>query len=419
MHLNKFIIPLDCSTGACSLFQGVLSTILPSAPLGGSYYRAFPIALFCWQILILTAIVALITFLYQITKSLLRRVLQQLAIRLSYSKLDNFANPLSIITIYIMSRSILPFLNLSESMLDKVLIGGEVLVVFFCVFSSYQFIDLITFYIVRQQTVAKKFHFNLILLPIVSVSLKVCASIIGAIKILQIFHFDIKGLLAGVGIGGLGFALASQDTIKNFFGSLVILTDKPFQIGDHIVSEQISGKVEEIGFRSTRIRTHQGYIIYAPNGKLADSCITNYGEKQYKAFETSIAIPYNIPIETIETFIEGLRKIVERCPIARAGKYAVCLYEMRDSILHIKFSVDFNVTEDKIELINRQNILLNIIKLARHLDVYLAFPTHKLEIENYQPEKFYGENKLYLKEVETGKGGLKKKLQDFFETNPF
>jgi hypothetical protein len=85
--------------------------------------------------------------------------------------------------------------------------------------------------------------------------------------------------------------------------------------------------------------------------------------------------------------------------------------------LHIKFSVDFNVTEDKIELINRQNILLNIIKLARHLDVYLAFPTHKLEIENYQPEKFYGENKLYLREVEVGKGGLKKKLQEFFESN--
>jgi len=212
-----------------------------------------------------------------------------------------------------------------------------------------------------------------------------------------------------VGIGGLGFALASQDTIKNFFGSLVILTDKPFNIGDYIHADNIDGKVEEIGFRSTRIRTAQGSSIYVPNGKLADMYIDNYGLKQYKQFKTDIPIAYTTPIPLIETFIEGLRKIGERCPAAREGTYYIYLYDLKKSIIYIKFEVSFDVTDYSSELANRQDILLKIIKLAKTLGVQFAFRARTLHTENDAEEKEH----LIGADPNAELAALREKLQAF------
>ena len=376
-------------------------------PIGTWSYNTNSLGWYGWQLILLGSLFILIISTYKILRFVLNKFLRWLAIKISYERVEKLANPFCIIVVYIIFQSILPFLNLPSSIIDETLIYGNILLCFFCIFSIYQAIDLISFYIVEKQKVEKKFQFNLMLMPVISVSLKVCVSVLGAIKILQILEFDIKGLLTGVGIGGLGFALASQDTIKNFFGSVVILTDKPFNIGDYITAERIDGRVEEIGFRSTRVRTPQGYVTYIPNGKLADTYITNYGEKQYKGLDTILAISSTTPIAAIRIFIEGLRKIIERCPIARAGKYAVYLYELRDSILYIQLKVDFNITEEKIELINRQEILIHIIRLARTLGIRFAFPSHTVQLENYEHQETEEPN------AETDQNRLKKKLQDF------
>lgn len=367
-----------------------------------------------WEFILLTFLFIIIVVIYKLVKYLLAKLCNCLTRWLAYDKIDNFAGPLAVIILYLGSKLILPFLKLSDTVCHKVVVYGNLFLYSFLLFSTHEVIDLISAYIINQQTVGKKFHFNVMLLPIVKVSLKVLISILMVIKILQTLSFDIKGLLTGVGFGGLGFALASQDTIKNFFGSLVILTDKPFQIGDYIVAEKIDGKVEEIGFRSTRIRTHQGYLIYVPNANLANTYITNYGEKQYKGLATTLAIAQDTPIKVLEAFIGGLRKIIERCPIARAGKYKVYLYELKDSILYIKIDIDFNVTEEKTELSNRQDLLFQIIKLARILKVHFAFPTHTVQL---LPAVSNNEQEIYIQDTEVQEEDLKKRLQTFFETN--
>jgi MscS family membrane protein len=118
-------------------------------------------------------------------------------------------------------------------------------------------------------------------------------------------------LLAGLGIGGLAVALAAQDTLKNLFGSIMIMLDKPFEVGQRIVLDGFDGVVEDIGFRSTRVRTLTGHQVTIPNGKTADSGIENIGRRPSIRRLTNITITYDTPPEKIERALAIIRGILE------------------------------------------------------------------------------------------------------------
>ena len=88
---------------------------------------------------------------------------------------------------------------------------------------------------------------------------------------------DVAGLLAGLGIGGLAVALAAKETLANLFGSIAVLMDRTFQVGDKIKQGDITGVVERIGLRSTRVRTAEGYIVSIPNQLITNAAVTNMG----------------------------------------------------------------------------------------------------------------------------------------------
>lgn len=112
------------------------------------------------------------------------------------------------------------------------------------------------------------------LVPIVRKALKTFVAVLAFVSIVQNLGYSISGLLAGLGIGGLAVALAAKDTLSNFFGSLVILIDRPFAVGDWIEFDGTHGTVEEIGFRSTRVRTFAKTEVTVPNSVLANAVIT-------------------------------------------------------------------------------------------------------------------------------------------------
>jgi MscS family membrane protein len=118
-------------------------------------------------------------------------------------------------------------------------------------------------------------------------------------------------LLAGLGIGGLAVALAAQDTLKNFFGSIMIMTDKPFKIGERIQVEGYDGTVEAIGFRSSRIRTLTGHQVVMPNDKMAMASIENVGRRPHIRRLTNITVTYNTSPEKMERALEIIRGILE------------------------------------------------------------------------------------------------------------
>ncbi len=210
------------------------------------------------------------------------------------------------------------------------------------------------------------------LLPLLKTTLKVLVVTTGFLLTLSNLNIDISTLLAGVSIGGFGVALASQDTIKNLFGSLVIFLDRPFSVGDSISMENLQGRVEEINMRSTRIRTANGSVISIPNAKLANEAIDKYGTNDYQCFQTHLMLACDTPVALIEDFITGAREAVNQHPNTRKDLYYVYVEDAKGGQLKILFHVYFSVTSRTEELACRQSLLLSIVKLAEKLGVKLS-----------------------------------------------
>ncbi|MEZ4829386.1 MAG: mechanosensitive ion channel family protein [Bacteroidia bacterium] len=224
------------------------------------------------------------------------------------------------------------------------------------------------------------------LIPLLAKSGKIIVVVFGILFALQNLGVNVNALLAGVSIGGLALALAAQDTVRNFIGSISIFVDRPFMVGDFIDTGSFSGSVIEVGVRSTRLLAVDGATITIPNGKLADLVVTNHGMRTYRRYVTNISITYGTSPQTIEKFVAGIREIIHAHPDTQKDNYVINFHEMADSSLNIYFSVYFSVTDYGRWLAARQEIFLSIMQLAESLGVDFAFPSTSVYIES-MPEK--------------------------------
>ena len=150
------------------------------------------------------------------------------------------------------------------------------------------------------------------LVPLVSKSLKTFIVVIGGVMVVQnMTGIEVGPLVASLGIGGLAFALAGKDSIANFFGSLTILLDKPFQVGERIVIEHYDGFVEDVGFRSTRLRTLTGNLVSIPNEKIINSPLENIGRRPHIRWKTMLTLTCGTPPEKVERAIVILYEILD------------------------------------------------------------------------------------------------------------
>ncbi len=148
--------------------------------------------------------------------------------------------------------------------------------------------------------------------PLIRKALRIFVIIVGLLYIAtNIFEQDIGTLLAGLGIGGLAFALAAKDTITNLFGSLTIFTDKPFGLGDRIKVKGIDGVVEEVGFRSTRLRQLDGHLTILPNGVIANETIENVSRRPYLKRILDVTVTYDTSPEMVKRGIEIIREMLD------------------------------------------------------------------------------------------------------------
>ncbi len=224
------------------------------------------------------------------------------------------------------------------------------------------------------------------LVPLVSKSLKIFVIILGVLIIIQNFGINVVSLLAGLGIGGFAVAFAAKDMVANFFGSLMILFDSPFQVGDWIIVGTAEGTVEEIGFRSTKIRTFYNSIISVPNADLATKEVDNMGRREYRRIRQEIGITYDTPPEKVEAFLEGIKNIIKANTYTRKDYYHVVFNGYGDSSLNILLYFFLKVPDWSTELVEKQNIFIEILRLAKELNVDFAFPTQTLHIESTPSE---------------------------------
>ena len=150
------------------------------------------------------------------------------------------------------------------------------------------------------------------LLPVARSSVNVIVWALGIIVALNNAGYDVGAVLAGLGIGGLALAMAARDTVANVFGGFTIFTDQPFTIRDRIRIEGFDGTVEEIGIRSTRIRTLSGTLVTVPNSTFSESAVENVSAEPSRKISLTLGLTYDTTAEGMQQGLNLLRQIAER-----------------------------------------------------------------------------------------------------------
>lgn len=150
------------------------------------------------------------------------------------------------------------------------------------------------------------------LMPVIRKTVKAAMWALGIIIGLNNAGFDVAALIAGLGIGGLALALAAQDTVKNIFGGIMVFIDKPFKITDRIKVNGWDGTVEEIGVRSTRIRTLEGRLVTMPNGQFSDNAVENVTREPSRKVAINLGLTYETSPDNMEKAIQMLKDIAAK-----------------------------------------------------------------------------------------------------------
>lgn len=250
---------------------------------------------------------------------------------------------------------------------------------------AYRLVDLLAS-VVERRSERTETRFDNLLVPLVRKSLKVFVVAIGLVLVAETVGQDITALVAGLGLGGLALALAAQDTLSNLFGSLTVLIDRPFQVGDWVVVGDVEGTVEEVGFRSTRIRTFYDSLISLPNSNLIKASVDNLGDRAYRRWTTTLALTYDTPPEKIDAFCEGVRELIRRHPYTRKNYFHVYFNDFGDASLNIMLYMFFKAPDWATELRERHRLGVDILRLAADLGVEFAFPTQTVYLRNEEWE---------------------------------
>ncbi len=234
--------------------------------------------------------------------------------------------------------------------------------------------------------------FDDIIVPLLRKTAKLFVVALGVVYGAHSLRINILPLLTGLGIGGLAFAFAAKDTIENLFGSVAVVLDRPFEVGDWVVIGDVEGTVEELGFRSTRIRTFYNSQVTMPNAALVRATVDNFGRRTYRRWRTMIGVQYDTPPEKLLAFTEGIRELIRRHPYTRKDYYQVWCNEFADSSFNILLYVFHEVPDWSTELRERERLFMDIVRLADKLGVQFAFPTRTLHLykeDHGTPESRY------------------------------
>lgn len=220
---------------------------------------------------------------------------------------------------------------------------------------------------------------NTIAFPFLSIIVRLIIIIVGVSCIAKEFGFS--GFITGLGISGVAFALMAQDTFSNLFGGVIIVLDRPFAIGDWIKTEEVEGVVEEITFRSTKIRTFSKAIATVPNSKMANNNIFNYSQREVMKVSFKFIIKPDIEIENIG---KAINKIEEYLNLKDKIKKDLIIVSFNEfSLYGYGIFIFFYTTEMnyyKFEKL-KQEINIDILKILRELNVELMFVNLNLENE--------------------------------------
>lgn len=229
------------------------------------------------------------------------------------------------------------------------------------------------------------------LVPFVRKTLRVFIVILAVIMAIQNLGYSTSGLLASLGIGGMALALASKDALSNIFGSLMIIFDRPFKIGDVVTADKMEGVVEEVGFRSTKIRTHNRSLISVPNSMIANMPIDNITLSNKRRIRMTIGVTYDATPRQLRDLTARIRGLLRQHPGIDSEAVQVSMTDFGASSLDILIQC-FTITPNWNEYMDvREEVCLQIMDALEEQGLSFAFPSRTVYLHQAGEQQPAGE----------------------------
>ncbi len=221
------------------------------------------------------------------------------------------------------------------------------------------------------------------LLPFIRTGIRLLAISLALVIIVQIWGYDVSGLIAGLGIGGLAISLAAQETLSNIFGFAAIVSDRPFVVGEYVVTKDVEGVIERVGLRSTRVRQLDQAIVAVPNSVLAASPILNWSRLAKRRIDFILGVTYSTRPDDMEELLHRLRTMLSERETVDSNAIIVYFIEFGASALNVMVRCYVNIADWTEFTAEKERILLEVMRVVESLGLQIAFPSRSVYIENF------------------------------------
>ena len=264
-------------------------------------------------------------------------------------------------------------LRLLSKMFELTLIGAFTFLIL-------RLLDFFAIEFIEREDKGKQYMVDKQIMPFVKELLKIFIVIVAFFFGLGfVFELNVGNIIAGLGLGGLAFALAAKESLENLFASFTIFLDKPFAVGDQVTVNNITGTIEKVGFRSTRIRTLEKSFLTLPNKLMIDNALENHTLRTHRRADFILTLEYGTSKNELETFLVRLQAMLEQNPrtseesLVRFFLFGESGYNIR--LLYFVDTNDFNEFQKV-----REEINFEILTIVAELGIRLAYPTQKIQI---------------------------------------
>jgi len=220
------------------------------------------------------------------------------------------------------------------------------------------------------------------LLPFLNTVVQYLIIALGAIFVLQELKFDVTALIASLGVVGIGISLASQDTVANLFGFAAIISDNPFKVGDFIKTQAVTGIVESVGMRSTRIRQLDQGLVTVPNNLLSSAIVLNWSRLEKRRLNVTLTVTYGTTSEQMRQLVQGIRDMLQNADDVDPESVIVHFVDFGASSLDVLVICQVLLADFRQFTARKEALYLEIMGIVEGLGLSFAFPSQSIYIEN-------------------------------------
>lgn len=204
--------------------------------------------------------------------------------------------------------------------------------------------------------------------------------LIAAAMVLDQLHMNINGVLTGLGLGGLSFALAGQDLISNFFGGIILITERPFEIGDWVAMPDAEGTVEDITLRCTKVRTLDNALVTVPNQKFTAGAITNWSRLTARLVQFTLNLSYDTPPDAVRAVSADLRRALAAEPGVQSDTVQVRMTDISADGLTLFLQLYLDTADLADARTQRETLNLRVLDVLAANGVRLAYPGREIRL---------------------------------------